>query len=182
MRTKPHSSSSRSETRRPFSFLHPFHKSLLSTYYVRSRVLGVGDTDEVLHGPLNSNCAPSRRERYKCIGPGITGRQSHKLCSKRGSAKPSCKIQSCSPCSHNAHSPADSQRLPNSWTSPGSHSPTGQCQNPRPLPPDPAPGPRLPGGHEAGGGGACPPLSGSGGQQELKKLLLLASRMDGCSS
>lgn len=112
MRTKPHSSSSRSETRRPFSFLHPFHKSLLSTYYVPSRVLGVGDIVEVLHGPLNSNCAPSRRERYKCTGPGITGRQSHKLCSKRGSAKPSCKIQSCSPCSHNAHSPATPSGCP----------------------------------------------------------------------
>jgi len=88
MRTKPHSSSSRSETRRPFSFLHPFNKSLLSTYYVPSQVLAVGDTDEVLNGPLNSNRAPSRRERYKSTGPGVTGRQSHKLCSKRGTAKP----------------------------------------------------------------------------------------------
>lgn len=81
----------------PFSFLHPFNKSLLSTYYVPSQVLGVGDTDEVLNGPLNSNCAPSRRERYKGTGPGITGRQSHKLCSKRGSAKPNCKTSRAIP-------------------------------------------------------------------------------------
>lgn len=64
MRAKPCSSSLGTDTRH-FSFLHPFNKSLLSTYHVPSPVLGVGDTDEGLGGPLHSKCAPSSRERYK---------------------------------------------------------------------------------------------------------------------